>query len=57
MVNLTHDSTISVMTDFPIVNFQYLRSNIQESPAYGIFVKICNICCVVYDYSSRYLGS
>ena len=26
------------MTDFPIVNFPYLSSNIPESPAYGVFV-------------------
>ena len=28
----------SVMTDFPIVNFPYLSSNIPESPAYGVFI-------------------
>ena len=38
MVNISHDSMTSVMTDFPIVNFPYLSSNIPESPAYGVFV-------------------
>ena len=36
MVNFSHDSMTSVMTDFPIVNFPYLSSNIQESPAYSM---------------------
>ena len=34
MVNFTHDS----MIDFPLVNVPYLRINIPESPAYGVFV-------------------
>ena len=36
MVNLSHDSMTSAMTDFHIVNFPYLNSNIPESPAYDM---------------------
>ena len=32
------DSMTSVMTDFHIVNFPYVCSNIPYSPAYGVFV-------------------
>ena len=38
MVDLTQESTTNMMTDFPMVNLQYLSRNIPESSAYGVFV-------------------
>ena len=47
MVNFSHDYMTSAMTDFPIVNFPYLSSNIPESPIYGIFISMLIRCARV----------
>ena len=43
--------------DFPIVNFPYLRSNIPESPAYGVFlsklIRYAQVCSKYEDVLFR----
>ena len=43
--------------DFPIINFPYLRSNIPESPAYGVLVSQClryaRVCSKYEDFCSE----
>ena len=57
MVNFAHDSMTSVITDFPIVNFPYLSSNIPESHAYGVFVshliRYARVCLKYEDFLFR----
>ena len=57
MVNFSHHSMTSVMTDFPIVICPYLSSNIPESAAYGVFVsqliRYARVCSKYEDFLFR----
>ena len=57
IINCSHDSVTSVMTDFPIVNSPYLSSNIPDSPAYGDCIsqlmRYARVCSKYEDFMFR----